>query len=73
MVTNLHQLWRQWQPFYLHSDSHEMISDPNNAAILYTSNDGGVFKSNDNGISWVERNLGYNTFQFYRMGLGSSP
>lgn len=57
-------------PFYLHSDSHEMISDPNNAAILYTSNDGGVFKSNDNGISWVERNLGYNTFQFYRMGLG---
>ena len=59
-------------PYYLHSDSHDLIFDPNNSNIAWTVNDGGVFKSNDGGATWAERNLGYNTFQFYRMSLGRS-
>ncbi len=57
-------------PFYLHADSHEMIFDPNNGNIAYTSNDGGVFKSTDGGQTWTERNLGYNTFQYFGFGVG---
>ena len=57
-------------PYYLHADSHELIFDPNNGSIAYTSNDGGVFKSTDGGQTWTERNLGYTTFQYFGFGVG---
>ena len=57
-------------PFYLHADSHELIVDPNNPDVIFTSNDGGVFKSNNHGATWFERNLGYNTYQYFGFGVG---
>ncbi len=57
-------------PFYLHADSHELIVDPKNPDVIFTSNDGGIFKSNNHGATWFERNLGFNTYQYFGFGVG---
>lgn len=57
-------------PFYIHSDVHEVISDPNNPDIVWIASDGGLFKSSDHGVTWVERNLEFRTLQFYKFGIG---
>jgi photosystem II stability/assembly factor-like uncharacterized protein len=49
----------------VHVDHHSFGFDPSNPAIVYAFNDGGVYKSTDNGDSWVEKNDGLITFQFY--------
>ena len=57
-------------PFYLHSDNHEMVFDPKNPNVAYIGNDGGIFKSSDHGFTWTERNYDYRTYQFYAFGMG---
>ncbi|MDG1709811.1 MAG: hypothetical protein P8H05_01345, partial [Schleiferiaceae bacterium] len=57
-------------PIYIHSDSHDMIFDPNNSNIVYAVNDGGVFKSSDGGLTWAERNKNYNTFTQFGVSVG---
>ncbi|GGH76182.1 T9SS type A sorting domain-containing protein [Phaeocystidibacter marisrubri] len=57
-------------PYYIHSDLHELISDPKNPDILWLASDGGIFKSSDHGVTWGERNLNFRTIQFYKFGLG---
>ena len=57
-------------PFYLHSDNHEMVFDPKNPNTAYIGNDGGIFKSTDHGYTWTERNYDYRTYQFYAFGMG---
>lgn len=57
-------------PFYIHSDVHEIISDPKNPDVIWCATDGGLFKSNDHGVTWVERNLEFRTLQFYKFGVG---
>jgi hypothetical protein len=45
----------------LHADSHAIVIDPTNPSIVYTGNDGGVFKSTDGGAStWQSLNGGLN-------------
>lgn len=57
-------------PIYVHSDSHDMVFDPNNSNIVYAVNDGGVFKSSDGGLTWAERNKNYNTFTQFGVSVG---
>jgi photosystem II stability/assembly factor-like uncharacterized protein len=49
----------------VHVDHHSFGFDPSNPAIVYTFNDGGVYKSTNGGESWIEKNDGLVTFQFY--------
>lgn len=50
---------------YVHADVHKMVRHPNDDDIIFLATDGGIFKSVDSGISWVGRNGGYQTQQFY--------
>ena len=59
----------QTSPLYVHSDQHEMQWDA--AGRLWLGNDGGVFYSDDNGVSFREANRGYNVTQFYRISASA--
>jgi hypothetical protein len=56
----------------LHADTHAIAVAPSNPAIIYTGNDGGIFRSNDYGATWTSLNVaGYNATQF--MSLATHP
>ena len=40
----------------LHADSHAVVFAPSNPLIVYTGNDGGVWRSNDGGQTWQSLN-----------------
>jgi photosystem II stability/assembly factor-like uncharacterized protein len=40
----------------LHVDSHMVGVAPSNPSVIYTGNDGGVWRSNDMGLHWIDRN-----------------
>lgn len=40
----------------LHVDSHMVGVAPSNPSVIYTGNDGGVWRSNDQGLHWIDRN-----------------
>ncbi|MEI6090774.1 MAG: T9SS type A sorting domain-containing protein [bacterium] len=50
-----------------HVDHHDLAYRPG-TSVLYNCNDGGIYKSYDNGSSWLNLNKGLQTFQFYRLG-----
>ena len=50
-----------------HVDHHAMEYRPG-SNTLYDCNDGGLYKSTNDGLSWINLNKGLQTFQYYRMG-----
>ena len=52
---------------YVHADQHMLLTIPGTGGnySLLAGNDGGVFFSNDNGVTWSQRDDGYNVTQFY--------
>ena len=50
-------------PLYVHSDIHTFHWDVND--VLYIGTDGGIFKSLNQGSTYVPRNYNYRTTQFY--------
>lgn len=52
-------------PDFTHSDHHDVIYDQSNGDLAYVANDGGVYASEDGGITWESRNGGLQTTQFY--------
>jgi photosystem II stability/assembly factor-like uncharacterized protein len=52
-----------------HEDQHSIMFDPNDSKYVYLSNDGGVFRSKDNGLTWDDINYGLATAQFYHVGV----
>jgi hypothetical protein len=40
----------------LHVDSHMVGVAPSNPSVIYTGNDGGVWRSNDAGLHWIDKN-----------------
>ena len=40
----------------LHADSHALAIAPSNPLVVYTGNDGGIWRSGDNGTTWVSMN-----------------
>ncbi len=65
--------WRkltQWNafrlsPFFVHADHHRFRWDLSKPNTVYITTDGGIFRSNDGGVSWGELNRNYATIQFY--------
>lgn len=56
--------------FYVHVDLHDIQWHPTDSNTVYVTNDGGVFKSENSGVTWTEENKGYATIQFYKMAVG---
>ncbi len=54
---------------YVHVDHHRFVYDTTRPGRIYAINDGGVFRSVDNGQTWAETNNGYITTQFYGIGF----
>jgi hypothetical protein len=42
----------------MHTDVHSIVMAPSTASVVWTGNDGGVWKSTNEGLSWVDRNTG---------------
>jgi photosystem II stability/assembly factor-like uncharacterized protein len=57
-------------PLYVHADNHAVAFHPNRPNEILIGNDGGIFKSSNNGITWVPLNQEYVTTQFYSIGVG---
>lgn len=54
----------------LHPDSHALAIAPSNPAVVYAGNDGGIWRSGDNGTTWVTKNTaGYSVTQFQSLAL----
>jgi photosystem II stability/assembly factor-like uncharacterized protein len=67
--TQLTEWWRSFgESRYVHADHHEIVFHPTHANELWEVTDGGIFKSTNNGASWIECNNGFVTFQYYAMG-----
>jgi hypothetical protein len=54
----------------LHPDEHAIEIDPTNSNIIWTGNDGGIFKSTDGAVSWVSmNNRGFSATQFESIAI----
>lgn len=55
-----------------HPDQHVAFFDPSDPDIMYSANDGGFFRTDDinaTPVVWESLNNGYNTTQFYTVGI----
>jgi photosystem II stability/assembly factor-like uncharacterized protein len=56
----------------LHPDSHAIAIAPSNPSVIYTGNDGGIFKTTDAGDNWTSINTaGFHATQF--MSIAQHP
>ncbi|MFC1513914.1 FlgD immunoglobulin-like domain containing protein [candidate division KSB1 bacterium] len=55
----------------MHVDHHCYADDPVDPDVVWFGNDGGVYRSDDGGVTFDELNWGYQTAQFYN-GFSSS-
>ena len=51
--------------FYVHADQHEIVFDKTNPGRFFVGNDGGVFRTDNNGQDFSALNRGYSVTQFY--------
>jgi photosystem II stability/assembly factor-like uncharacterized protein len=49
----------------IHADQHQIIFYPGSSSEMIATNDGGIYYSPDGGTTWVNKNSGYRTIQFY--------
>jgi photosystem II stability/assembly factor-like uncharacterized protein len=55
-------------PEYVHADNHAFAFHPTNDSIIYSANDGGLFRSDDLGDTWTDLSSGLRIAQAYRLG-----
>ena len=55
----------------VHQDTHSMLMNPNLPGTFYVGSDGGLWKSEDAGASFLNRNGNLNFTQFYAVGVDS--
>jgi hypothetical protein len=49
----------------VHADHHNLVYFPGSTTEFINVNDGGIYYSNDNGVSYTNKSAGYNTIQYY--------
>lgn len=57
---------------YVHADQHYLLYNPKTLE-LYSANDGGIYVSTNNGVSWKDISNGLGIMQFYRLSVANSP
>ncbi len=57
-----------WPGGPLHSDHHRAVFAPSSPTVVYSCNDGGVFRSTDKGANWLKTSDGLIITQFYDVG-----
>ncbi|MCE1188542.1 MAG: T9SS type A sorting domain-containing protein [Ignavibacteria bacterium] len=64
--------WSQltyWHLYYgspfVHADHHALVFDPVTSGILYSGNDGGIYRTTNSGSTWTALNNGLAITQFY--------
>ena len=55
-------------PFYVHADVHEIIFTP--GGTMYVAGDGGIFRSENGGVTYTACNRGLQLTQFYGIAYG---
>jgi photosystem II stability/assembly factor-like uncharacterized protein len=58
-------------PAGLHTDHHRAVFAPSNPDVVYSCNDGGVYRSDDQGATWIKASHGLIVTQFYDIGAWS--
>jgi photosystem II stability/assembly factor-like uncharacterized protein len=53
---------------YVHADIHDLVFNAN-GSIIYSGNDGGIYRSTNGGSVWTSISNGLNITQFYRIGV----
>lgn len=56
---------------YVHADQHILKYNPANG-ILYSGNDGGLYKTEDNGTFWTDISDDLQITQFYKIGISQT-
>jgi PKD repeat protein len=54
---------------YVHADIHDLIFAPGSGTTLWSGNDGGVFRTTNNGSAWSDLSSGLNIAQIYRLSV----
>ncbi|HVZ41529.1 MAG TPA: hypothetical protein VHI13_19770 [Candidatus Kapabacteria bacterium] len=55
-----------------HPDHHALAIDPANTDVIYLGNDGGMYRSDDNGTTYAKKSSGLAITQFYAMAVDQS-
>jgi photosystem II stability/assembly factor-like uncharacterized protein len=55
-----------------HADHHQIVFSPTDSSILYMATDGGVYRSNDNGATWILSSTNLTATQFYSLGVAQT-
>ena len=56
----------------VHWDHHDMIYEPGSTNTVWAATDGGIWKSDDDGVTWSSRREGLATYQFYDICVAQS-
>ncbi len=56
----------------VHWDHHVAVYEPGSNANIWVGNDGGVWRSTNDGQTWSSRREGISTYQFYDIGVAQS-
>ncbi len=59
-------------PNYVHADNHYIKFLPGSSSTIFSCNDGGIFKSTNNGNTWIDLSANLNIAQYYRIGSALS-
>ena len=57
---------------YIHVDNHSMDFAPGNGNIIFSGNDGGLFRSTNGGATWTDLSDQLHIKQYYRMGRSAT-
>ncbi len=61
--------WSGWpNSNYVHADNHAQKFLPGSNNVIFSCNDGGIFKSTDQGTTWSDLSNGIDIKQYYRLG-----
>ncbi|MBS1536455.1 MAG: T9SS type A sorting domain-containing protein [Bacteroidetes bacterium] len=56
---------------YVHADIHDLAVSEENPSMIFSGNDGGVFRTSDKGKTWADLSNGMGIMQFYRIASAS--
>lgn len=56
---------------YVHADVHHIVFEPGSSSIIYSCNDGGIFRTTNSGAAWTDISAGLSIAMIY--GISNNP